>query len=164
MQDPAVDERANALAAFETLGRFLKEDGWHPQQLQTGNVYRMGFAGDGGSTTCYAQVLLELEILLIYVVAPVRVPEDKRQEVAEFITRANYGLRIGNFEMDFADGEVRFKSSLDFEGAVLETSLIQNALYPAVRTMDRYLPGLLTLIYGSRPAAEIIGEIESPPS
>jgi len=26
------DERENGLRAFQTLGEFLAEDGWHPQQ------------------------------------------------------------------------------------------------------------------------------------
>ena len=32
-----------------------------------------------------------------------RVAEDRREAVAEFVTRANYGMRIGNFEMDSED-------------------------------------------------------------
>jgi hypothetical protein len=31
----------------------------------------------------------------------------ERAPPAEFITRANYGLIIGNFELDFEDGEIR---------------------------------------------------------
>jgi len=160
MQDPEADATPNARAAFETLGRFLAEDGWHPHRLETGHVYRMGFSGDNGYTTCYAQILMDLELLIFYVVGPIRVPEGKRQEAAEFITRANYGLRIGNFEMDYSDGEFRYKSSVSFEGTALDENLIQNAIYPAVQTMDRYLPGLLSLIYAGRPAAEVIHEIE----
>jgi hypothetical protein len=81
-------------------------------------------------------------------------------QVAEYITRANYGLRIGNFEMDYSDGEVRYKSSLDFEGEPLTPKLIKNAMYPAVHTMDLYLPGLLGVMYGNKTPAEAIREIE----
>jgi hypothetical protein len=84
--------------------------------------------------------------------------------VAEFITRANYGLRIGNFELDFRDGEVRYKSSLDFEGETLTPGLVKFAIYPAVQTMDRYLPGLMGVIYGHKPRAEAIAEVEEATS
>jgi hypothetical protein len=80
--------------------------------------------------------------------------------VAEFITRANYGLRIGNFELDFDDGEVRYKSSLDFEGLALTPELIRNTIYPAVQTIDRYLPGLMSVFYASKSPAEAIAEVE----
>jgi hypothetical protein len=69
-------------------------------------------------------------------------------------------LRIGNFEMDYSDGEVRYKSSLDFEGEPLTTPLIKNAIYPAVQTMDRYLPGLMSVVYGDKSPSEAITEIE----
>jgi hypothetical protein len=148
------------LQAFGTLGQFLEEDGWHPQQLEDRYIYRMGFAGEHGQTICYAQIRDDLEQFLFYVVAPVKASEELRQAVAEFVTRANYGLRIGNFELDFSDGEIRYKSSLDFEDAALTPVLIRNAIYPAVQTMDRYLPGLMSVIYGGRLPAEAIVDIE----
>lgn len=89
----------------------------------------MGFAGQNTQMVCYAQVLVDLDVLLFYALAPFKVPEDARMAVAEFITRANYGMRIGNFELDLRDGEVRYKSSLDFEGATLTPALIQHTIY-----------------------------------
>ncbi len=153
-------ETSNGQQAFETLGQFLEEDGWHPQQLEDRTIYGMGFAGDNGRVTCYAQVRVELEQFVFYVMAPAKTPEEKRQAMAEFITRANYGLRIGNFEMDFNDGEVRYKSSLDFEDVPLQPELIRNAIYPAVQTMDRYLPGIMGIIYGDKAPEAAIAEIE----
>jgi len=43
--------------------------------------------------------------------------------VNEFLTRANYGLNIGNFEMDFQDGEIRFKTAIDVEEVILRLSI-----------------------------------------
>jgi hypothetical protein len=161
MDNPDLAKQSdNALRAFDTLGRFLEEDEWYPQQIEDRYVYRMGFNGKNGQTTCFAQIQVELEQFLFYVVAPVKVPEEQRQAVAEFVTRANYGLRIGNFEMDFGDGEVRYKSSLDFEGAELTPELVRHAIYPAVQTMDRYLPGVMGLLYGDKSPAEAIAEVE----
>ena len=153
-------ESDNVLQAFDTLGEFLRADEWHPQQFEGKHIYRMGFNGKNGQTTCYAQVREDLEQFLFYVVAPVKTPQELRLAVAEFITRANFGLRIGNFELDFSDGEVRYKSSLDFERADLSPDLIRNAIYPAVQTMDRYLPGLMGVIYGNESPAEAIAKIE----
>lgn len=151
----------NALKAYETLGVFLDTDGWHPERLEDGHFFRMGFAGHNGRLVCVAQVRVDVEQLLFYAVAPVRAPEEVRPAVAEFITRANYGLSVGNFEMDFADGEVRYKSALDFEGAELVPALIRAAIYPAVRNMDRFLPGLMKVIYGGAgPEEALAGEKE----
>jgi hypothetical protein len=103
---------------------------------------------------------MDYEQFLFYAIAPVKAPEMARPAVAEFITRANYGLRIGNMEMDFADGEVRYKSSLDFEGETLTAGLIKNTIYPAVQTLDRYVPGLMGVIYGGKSPIEAIADVE----
>ncbi len=163
-EDAGIDpeeENAGGLRAFAAVGKFLEEDQWHPQALGDDSyVYRVYFAGQNGELACFAQVRVELEQFLFYVVMPVRVPEEMRAAIAEFITRANYGLRIGNFEMDYEDGEVRYKSSVDFEGTELSTDLIRNLVYPAVQTMDRYMPGLLAVVYGGREPAAAIADVE----
>ena len=106
------------------------------------------------------KIRVESETLLIYAMSPVRVPEPQRVAIAQFTARANYGLNIGNFELHVDDGRLRFKSSLDFEGVDLSPELIRNAIYPAVRTMNSYLPGVLKVIYGGVTPAEAIAEIE----
>lgn len=154
------EQNPNGLQAFETLGQFLQDDGWYPQLLEGKHIYRIGYSGTNGQIAGYAQVAIQSEQFIFYAVSPVKAPEDARLRLAEFLTRANYGLRIGNFELDFNDGEVRYKSSIDFEGEALTPALIRNAMYPAVQTMDHYLAGLMAVMYGGKTPAEAIAEIE----
>jgi len=154
-------DNSAGIRAFEAVGKFMEDDGWHPQTLDDNYVYRAYFVGHNGEVTCFAQVRVDLEHFIFYVVMPVRTPAQMRLAVAEYITRANYGLRIGNFEMDFDDGEVRYKSSIDFESVELTPGLIRNVIYPAVQTMDRYLPGVLSVVFGGKSAEEAISGIES---
>lgn len=157
---PAKPAHPNALAAHEALGRFLDADGWYPRPVDGQHAYRTYYKGKNGELRCYAQIRVDLQQFLFYAIATIKVPEDARPAVAEFITRANFGLRIGNFELDFSDGEVRYKSSLDFEDEPLSDNLMRNALYPAVQTMDSYLPGLMKVAFGGMTPFEAIEEIE----
>jgi len=162
-QDPGSEPQPlnpNGLQAFSSLGEFLEHDGWYPQQVDGKHIYRTFFSSKHGDFRCFAQIMVNLEQFLFYASAPVRVPEEDRIAVAEFITRANYGIRIGNFEMDYSDGEVRYKTSLDFEGETLSYNLIRHTIYPAVLTLDRYIPGLLSVIYGGMTPFEAIEDIE----
>jgi hypothetical protein len=43
----------------------------------------------------------------------------------------------------------------------LSDNLLRSVIYPAVQTMDRYLPGLLAVIYGNKEPAEAVTEIET---
>jgi hypothetical protein len=153
-------ENRNGMQAFELLSSFLDEDEWFPRRIDGKYAYSMSYTGKNGDLRCYAIVRVDLEEFLFYAVAPVKVPEVVRSAIGEFLTRANYGLRIGNFELDYSDGEVRYKSSIDFEGQNLTSDLIRNAIYPAVHTMDRYLPGLLRVSFGGATPHEAIEEIE----
>ncbi len=145
---------------LKTVESFLREDGWDFSPLENRSVLKTGYQGEHGSWTCYAQTREEDQQFLFYAVCPIRAPEKKRAAVAEYITRANYGMVIGNFEMDYSDGEVRFKTSIDVEDSELTEPMVRSATYWAVVMMDRYLPGLLKVIGGSTPPEEAIDEIE----
>ena len=150
----------NSIRAFDTLGAFLEEDEWYPSRVDASYGYWVNYTGSHAEIRCFAQIRVETEILLIYAISPMHVPIESCAAAAEFLTRANYGLSIGNFELDYETGRVRFKAGLDFEGNDLTPSLIRNAIYPAVRTLNSYLPGLMKVVYASMPPADAIAEIE----
>jgi len=77
------------------------------------------------------------------------------------LTRVNYGLRVGNFEMDFEDGELRYKSVISFKNERLTQNWIRNAILPAISTVDRYAPCFAKIIRGGKIAAEAFAEVES---
>ncbi|HEC34947.1 MAG TPA: YbjN domain-containing protein, partial [Anaerolineae bacterium] len=77
---------------FNTVVNFFKEDDWHFDQMEGKPILRMGFRGDSGSWRCYAQVREEQQQFVFYSILDVNVPEGRRQAIAEFLTRANYGL------------------------------------------------------------------------
>ena len=104
------------------------------------------------------------DLLIFYSFMPVNAPTEKMTEVAEFVTRTNRGMRIGNFELDFDDGEIRYKTSIDVEGGELTAKMIDNLLRANLSTINRYFAGVMELIYGNQPPAEIIKRIETPPS
>ena len=68
---------------------------------------------------------------------------------------------IGNFELDYSDGEIRFKSSLDVEDSELTEPMVRSAVYWAVVMMDKYLPGLLQVIGGDIRPVDAIDDIEA---
>jgi hypothetical protein len=68
---------------------------------------------------------------------------------------------IGNFEMDFEDGEIRYKTSIDVEGDSLSSALIKRLVYANVMMMDAYLPGIMSVIYGDVSPEDAITQIEA---
>ncbi|GAP07303.1 putative bacterial sensory transduction regulator [Anaerolinea thermolimosa] len=145
----------------ETAENFFLEDGWPVIRTDNPLVLRTSFEGKNGLFSCIAQAREEQEQFVFYSIFPVSTPMDKLNQVVEFITRANYGLIIGNFEVDLTDGEIRFKTSVDLEGgAEAMLPLIRNVIYANVLIMDRYFSGLLRVMYGGISPEEAVQEIE----
>ena len=145
---------------FAIVERFFKEDDWKFQRMEGKTILRMGVSGKNGSWVSYAQAQDDKQRFIFYSIMDTKVPEDKRQAVAEFLTRANYGLIIGNFEMDFSDGEVRYKTSIDVEGGQLVPRMIKIMVYTNVLMMDKYLPGIMQVIYGGVSPAKAVAAVE----
>ena len=105
---------------------------------------------------------------MFYSVIPVTAPEGRRIAVAELLTRANYGMLIGNFELDLDDDEIRYKTSIDMEGVVttspedrsVSTLLWKSLVYANVLTSDQYLPAIKSVVEGLTEPAEAMQRIE----
>eukprot|EP00934_Nitzschia_sp_Nitz4_P006454 Nitzschia sp. Nitz4//scaffold442_size7113//1169//1858//NITZ4_009162-RA/size7113-processed-gene-0.0-mRNA-1//1//CDS//3329552029//6444//frame0 len=88
----------------------------------------------------------ELFILLLNL--PTLVPEEHRTLVSKYWTRVNYSLNVGNFEMDFRDGEVRFRVAAGVKNTALSPEMVGDAVDTAAGTVRRFLPGQFYVIYG----------------
>jgi hypothetical protein len=145
---------------FEKVLQFFEEDEWQFTQEEDKPVLSMETEGENGKWSCLAQVIEERERFLFFSFLPKFVPSLMRLEAAEYLTRANYGMEIGNFEMDFEDGEVRFRTSVDVEGGELTTTMIKNLVYTSVAVFDQYLPGLIKVVKDGMEPAKAIEEVE----
>jgi len=148
----ATEDATSNKQILEQIIDFFTEDDWPYTKIKGEPVLRMAFQGENGKWTCYAKARVEQEQFVFYSVCPVNAPENKRLAIAEFLTRANSGMIIGNFELDFADGEIRYKTSIDVKGDILSFELIKQLVYVNVTMMDEYLPGIMSVI-DNRPLA-----------
>ena len=143
-------ERGTRGPIFAAMSRFFDEDGWQYQRIESQPALMMGFRGSRGSWRCVAQAREEQKQFVFYSILDQAAGESQRAAVAEFLTRANYGMVIGNFELDHADGEVRFKTSVDGTPSkgVLSLESIGHHVYLNVLMMDRYLGALESVLGG----------------
>ncbi len=91
-----------------------------------------------------------------------RVPEAKREAVAEYLLRANHGLYLGGFEFDWDAGTVVYKTVLDVECGQLTRHELRRALSANLSTIDRYLPGLMLVLWGDAEPKDAVLLVEAP--
>ena len=144
---------AIAQAGFEEAGL-----DWY--ETLDDDVIRTDVTGENGTWAIYAVAREQEGRCTLYAQAPWSTPSGCRAEMAETITRINYGLPVGNFEMDYSDGEVRFKTSVDVSGGRMTMALFEALLRRNMVAMDQYLPALEAVRDGRQSPEEAVRAVE----
>ena len=91
------------------------------------------------------------DMLILHLIVPLKAGEDERAKVGEFLHRANYGLKVGNFDFDFNDGEVSYRVAIYCGSDEFETprhEQIDAALTIGLMMIDKYGDGLVKVMFG----------------
>ncbi len=145
---PAEESVLDSGALLDELKQIFVAHRWPFSEVRGTPVLVSDLSGPLGTWRFYAQVVPEQRLILLYSICPLRVPEARRLEVSHFLTHANYGLAAGNFELDFDDGEIRYKTPLQVDGP-LDGSTVKNLVRANGIAMETYLPGIGAVITGT---------------
>ncbi|MFN8507987.1 MAG: YbjN domain-containing protein [Dehalococcoidia bacterium] len=147
---------------FDVVRKYFGDSPHVVTQFTGRPILRFSHEGSNGRWVCIAHCREADDRFLFYSIGLAATPVERRAALAEFITRANFGLLVGNFEMDMDDGEIRYKTSIDVEGDRLSTALLQQLVRVNLEMMDKYLPGLYAVANeGMEPLAAIVA-VEGP--
>lgn len=131
----------------ETTRRFLLSTGWPVTELANGEGMAVRYVGENGALDCVALIRDEYTLLLFLSDLPLRCPPARRPEMTELVGRANRLIQVGCLEFDPAVGTLRYRTSLDLEGAEPSTELVRNVVFDNVHGADGWLPALQALVH-----------------
>ena len=134
---------------YDTTIQALMEAEYKFRTTDDASIIQMGFSLENGTYQLYMKIREDRRQVLLFGYLDSKVPPDKRGQVAEVLVRANYGLLIGNFELDMDNGDLRYKTSVDVDGGQLTPKMVQNLIAVNVGTLNRYVPAVLSVIYGN---------------
>lgn len=84
-----------------------------------------------------------------------------RMRMAEYLMRANYGLILGNFEMDFEDGEILYKVTQNLGEDIPTEQDVENSVIMPLAMFSRYGDGIIKVAFSLATPEEAIKEAES---
>ncbi|MGK7946788.1 MAG: YbjN domain-containing protein [Microcystaceae cyanobacterium] len=145
---------------FDLIIEFFKEEEWQFQVIPKQKTLRLLFQGNNGQWDCYAIAKEKEQQFIFYSICPLTIAEPQKIAIAEYITRANSGMIMGNFELDIDQGQVKYKTSIDVEGDQLSLALIKQIVYPNVMMMDKYLSGIIAVVDNHLSPQAAISQIE----
>lgn len=146
-----------AAAAFETMGWMIEPSDGAPAGE---HHWILEPPGDVPDHPVVVVVHDEPSTVVFYSVTPEDVVGERRPAVMEFLTRANYGLIEGGFELDLNDGEVRFKTAVRAVGLDHFDGALAHALAFNLAVFDMYGAGLAAVASGGASPVEAIAAIE----
>jgi hypothetical protein len=150
------------MSMIELAQRYLSGQGYHFSRRGEAESLQGSFSAENGTYAVFFETNEERALVGVYVYAPTKVPEAKRRAVMEYLTRLNYGLRLGGFEFDLDDGEVRYTQNMDIEGATLTSAMVLNMLHFGLDVMDDYYPGLMRIVYADADPKEAYEALRYP--
>lgn len=156
-------EKSYSEVIANAIKSFLKEDDWHFSFNEDRGLFRFGLALKGKLKKLRYIVDVKDDEYLVYAISPIGADEDDDRmmaNMAEFICRANYGLKAGNFEFDFSDGEIRFKDHVSCEDITPSAAMIKRSIYCPAMMFDRYGSGIVDVIFNDTSAKDAVAKCE----
>ena len=123
--------------------------------------FSMGLGANQKIQSVRVSIGIRESVMISYITANVNADTDSLGAVVEYITRANSGLRFGNFEVDYRDGEVRYKCCNRFEDQIpSDGELLYIAVGCGIHMWERYGNGFLKVLFGGVNPKDAIEEVE----
>ncbi len=144
---------------MEAVKNFLDEDGWRYSIESDKGVFRFGVNLRGKLKNVQYLVGINERDYNVYAVSPLSADQDEPEQIAkmaEFVCRANYGLKDGNFELDCDDGELRYKCYMNCNGVIPTREMIGTSIRCPAAMFERYSKGIMQILFGDMSPADAI--------
>lgn len=119
-----------------------------------------GLITDNGKFQCVIDVNEKDKKIIFYSIYPFNVPNNLKNSLAEILTRINYDLFLGNFELDFNDGEIRFKTSIIYEDTKVTTKMIDHLIKANISSMDTNFENINSFVRGQTTLKDTVKRIK----
>lgn len=137
----------SALAFF---GRYLKEQKWKYNYSGDKLTIYSGFNSQGmlWDFSAYARSRGPGVFLLgIRSFIPNKALPERRAACAELLTRLNFSLSSGCFEMNYEDGEIRFRTGVIIHGTDITPGIVEHLVRSNLLIVEQHHKAIMSVLY-----------------
>ncbi len=146
---------------LQEIKNYLDENDMNYQLISKDGhrIFKMQFGGRNGTMNCIIDV--KQDVVLVMAVCNVNTPPNKRLSMSELITRINSKMLLGNFDMDFEDGEVRYNLSWHYDSSLpVSSSVIERNIMTCVAMLDKHYPAIMNVNYTNKTPVLALQEVD----
>ena len=151
---------AYSLAIKEAIEQYLTNDEWNYEFDEEREIIRCGINLRNRLKECRIIVDIDETKYLSIALISLNCDEELRVELSKLLTMINYGLLIGNFEMDFSDGEVRYKIATNCKDCIPSQSIIEDSMMIPAVMFEQFGDAILDVMFGYKTAEEAYASTE----
>lgn len=146
------------------ITKFFDEGDWKYQRLKRENddvVFKANISM--GSILGYLKlhVIVRKNDYIVNATLNNTAEKEAYPRITEYLHRANYSMSNGNFEFDYEDGEITYKTYVNFDGGVnLSEQVIEDSIIIPILMFDKYGKNLLRLMLESGDPKQLIEDAE----
>ena len=147
---------------IEMIHDFFKEINWQYDYDESKNIFHSGISMGNVIGNLRIVIYVRERYYKVYAILSSKSDNEHIVSIAEYLHRANYDLNNGNFELDYNDGEIRYKMLVPFQGIEFSKRIVDESIIVPIMMFNRYGKGLIKLMVGSGSPKELIEEAETP--
>ena len=133
---------------YGDLCQALDNHEWRYTRHDEDLTITMGMTGDDLPIEMIIRINDKAQVVSVYSVLPVTVPEDKRVLMATAVCVANNNLVNGSFDLDVSKGRMVWRLCTTYRGSLLGSDAYQYMVMVSASTVDKYNDRFLMLAKG----------------
>lgn len=138
------------MTLMQEVAAALDDASWPLTFIEGEHGFHTTVVAETGEWALSLRVIEDGRQVICYSFPELDVPADRREDIAILLTRINFGLVLGCFELDLDDGEVRYRTALDLEDTVATSALLLPMVMGNLFNVERYLPAIEGVLDGLR--------------
>lgn len=139
----------------------LSENGYPVEQNEEGEGSVQGLISlDKGTYRFQFTSGAKGQDFTLFLCMPEYIPEPHRYAVMELVTRINYRLAVGHFEMDLDDGDVRFVHRQLTEGNQPGSELLLTLMRIGLHVVETWYPGIQRIVEDGWHPQAVLAEVD----
>lgn len=132
---------------FQAVIDHFQKNGWNFQVMEACPMLSANFVGQNGTYRLMVAVDETDDLVQVFGFVPLVVPPHRLAAVSELCIRLSRNLKIGRFELNHADGEVRFQTYGAYPLGELNERVLQRVFGLNLAMTDLHFPAFIEVIY-----------------
>ncbi|PWU21945.1 MAG: hypothetical protein C5B50_00465 [Verrucomicrobia bacterium] len=144
----------NIPSTFQTVIEHFKKNGWIFQLAAGQPVLTANFRGKNGNFRLVVFVDEADNLFQVFGFLSLIAPAHKQAAITELCVRLSFAMKMGRFEVDPNDGEIRFQTYSAFPPGQLTDDVVRRVVGVNLLMVDQNFPAFAAVIYANQSPEE----------